>query len=209
VPKIEVQLKEFTPTEAAYWSKYGYTLTSLKRYKIYSVAHLFINEVYIKSSTEKNPIYCFLFKYNGIVYKKIYQPTNKQFKFISDLNGVSEKIWQGEEQINPSNNEVLIITKSLKDAGSIKLLTGIEAVAPQSEVGKWEVDKISKFKKDFKRVILYFDNDTTGIRRSKELSTLYDIPYILNKKEVKDFTHSIDVLGVEETIVNLKTNIWI
>lgn len=194
VPKIDFLAQNYSNFDLDLWGKWGYNEKWLQFYNIHSTNKLYINDNLVCTYNEKNPVYTYLFKYEGKIYKKIYQPFNRIHKFLSDLNGVTQLIWQGEAQLDYSKNDLLIIGKSLKDVGSIVIDTGINTVAPQSEVGKWLPSKIEFFKEKFQQLVIYLDNDPTGIKEAESKSKEFGIPFIYNNlpniptKTQKDYT---------------------
>lgn len=183
---IEVLTKKFNEYDKLYWNKkYQITCKELIERKIYSLESFTINGIYYKADFISYGYY-FGKDENGIDLWKIYQPFSK-IKWISNT---SSSIFQGIDMI-PLLGDQLIITKSYKDVLVLSKL-GIYSVAPQSEVANLKSDIIENLKLRFKKVIIIYDNDSTGKRSALELSKLHELDYIflpeiLNIKDCSDF----------------------
>ena len=55
--KIQVELKDFSEKELAWWESFGISLNTLKKFKVFSIKSVFLNGNYHTSSTESSPIY--------------------------------------------------------------------------------------------------------------------------------------------------------
>ena len=194
--KIQVQIKDYTTEELNWWNQFGITLKLLKKYKVYSIKHVFLSGELKFTSSEKCPIYGYYFgkDKNGEEKWKIYFPLKKDYRF---LNNLSKKVLQGYHQL-PKTGDLLVITKSMKDVVALYGF-GIAAVSPNSETLFLEDKKLEEFKKRFKHILVLYDNDRPGlhnmwlIRKQHPELNFYYLPFYLSK----DFTDSIKLVGVE------------
>lgn len=97
---------------------------------------------------------------------------------------------QGAKQL-PKEDDVLVITKSLKDVMTLYAL-GITAIAPNSENLFLTESQFSKLKSRFKRIIVFYDNDLTGLHNMNKIRKSFDvecmwIPRSYGAKDISDF----------------------
>jgi hypothetical protein len=154
-PHIGIKKQDFTPRDLQYWQQYGITKDTLIKYNVFSCAYIFINNSIFKINNSTNPTYAYLeLKDNNPSYK-IYQPFNKEQRFISN---VDLSIWQGWTLL-PKTSKILIITKSLKDVMAITEICKIPSVALQAESIDPKEHIIQQLKNRFEKVFLLYDND--------------------------------------------------
>ena len=197
--KIQVQIKNYTEKELKWWNQFGISKKTLKKYKIYSLQHVFLNGELKFTSSEQCPIYGYYFgkDKNSEEKWKIYFPNNKE-KGIRFINNLSKKILQGYHQL-PKTGDLLVITKSMKDVAAMYEF-GITAVSTPSE-STFVLDKqLEEFKRRFKHILVIFDSDRPGlhnmwlIRKQHPELNYFWMPWYL----AKDFTDSIKLVGVDE-----------
>lgn len=194
--KIQVQIKDYTKEELEWWKQFGISKKTLKKFHVYSLEHIFINNELRFTSSNKCPIYGYYFgkDKNGVEKWKIYFPLKDNYRF---LNNLSKKVLQGYHQL-PKTGDLLVITKSMKDLMAMYEF-GISAVSPNSETLFVEDKKLEEFKQRFKHILVIYDNDRPGlhnmwlIRKQHPELNYYFLPWYLSK----DFTDSIKLVGVE------------
>jgi hypothetical protein len=77
---------------------------------------------------------------------------------------------------------------------------GYSAVAPQSESNDIS-DLITELQERFTHVILFYDNDDTGIAMSYKYGDKFNIPVILTPdKEQKDISDFIEMYGSDSAM---------
>ena len=138
------------------------------------------------------------FKKDGTLYK-IYQPKNKEKKFIK----VQDYI-QGSEQLK--GYDYLMITSGIKDTGSLdSLKLNLDYISPDSENTMIPQDMMIQFKKDYKKVLVMFDNDKAGIAAMKKYRETYGTPCVLLTlgKDVALATKTYGPKKVKERLVPL------
>lgn len=182
-----------------YWSKYQISETTLKKFQVFEIESAFYDN---KMLVHKPNNICAGYLIEN-KYWKIYQPFNQSHKWFSDspLHSV-----QGTLQID-KDKDLLIITKSLKDVMCLYEL-GITAISPQSETTFIRKDRFEKLKTIYKHIIIFFDNDETGIEKSKKFSLEYEIPYIILDTKEKDLSDYIKVNSLEKTKEKLNSLLY-
>ena len=172
-----------------WWEKYGITKQVLTEFNVKPISHFWINDNIFYSD---QPSYSYDYYYHeGRLLRKIYQPLSK-YKWYSNIDNT---IVQGIANI-PKVNDLLIITKSLKDIMCLKQL-GYYAVAPNNEVS-WIPELVwQKFTARYKNIFIFFDNDDAGITNAQRFSNQYGIPYFYLPIEdgVKDISDYINKYG--------------
>lgn len=194
-PKIksrEWKLKDFK-----FWKQYGISYNTLIKYNVKPIKYIFIKDHIIKAD---ELAYAFLEHKDNKTSYKIYQPYNKDYKWI---NSHDESVWQGWTQM-PTKGEVLIITKSLKDVMCIIQNTNFNAVSLQTENIIPKNHIIEELKSRFKNIFIIYDNDfdsdiNWGVKFAQNLSNQFNIPYgiIQLKYKSKDLSDLYKNHGIE------------
>ena len=98
------------------------------------------------------------------------------------------------------DNENLIITKSLKDVMFL-YENSFSALAPNSEGIIFPEKQMNNFLKNFKNIIIFYDNDLAGFRGARKYKKTY--PYVncifLKRKYAKDISDFRKKYGEENT----------
>lgn len=168
---IQVRYCKWNTKLLDYWKQYSISLKSLEKYHIKPIDYYWIN--YSRFKTD------FGFAYKVNTRFKILQPNELDFKWTSNCK--IENI-QGFMQLEPSN--LLIITSSLKDIACLNENFNLQCIAPSSENSYLPEDKIEWLKVNYKRIIVYFNNDKAGIKASEDYKQKYGFDYILNPKTI-------------------------
>lgn len=197
--KIQVQIKDFTTKELNWWKQFGISLKILKKYKIFSIQHVFLNGELKFTSSEQCPIYGYYFgkDKNSKELWKIYFPNNKECG-IRFINNLSKKILQGYHQL-PKTGDLLVITKSMKDCAAMYGF-GIAAVSTPSESTFISDKQLEEFKNRFKHILVIYDSDRPGRRSLAKIRRMYpELNYfILPSNLEKDFTDTIKAIGIDK-----------
>lgn len=182
-----------------YWTQFNIGSKLLNSHNVFAISSYTMSKEDdgIKKSLtiQGDYIYGYLTK-EGVLYK-IYQPKNKDKKFLK----VKDYI-QGIDQLE--DHEYLIITSSLKDIMSIKSLKlKVDLVAPSSENVTISEDLIVRWKKKYKKVMVFFDNDAAGIKAMEKYRDKYRLNCILltMAKDVSDSIKNYGVKDVREKLV--------
>jgi hypothetical protein len=163
----------------SFWTKFNIdSIKILKEYKSDSFRSICFKLNGLEDNdfiVRENNMYGY-FKNENELYK-IYQPFNSTRKFLK----ISDYV-QGTEQLVGYKN--LVITSSLKDIMAIKSLNlKIDIIAPDSENSILSNQIITKYKEQYKNIVVLFDNDSAGIKSMKKYKELYNItPVLLNMK---------------------------
>lgn len=190
---IGVNQRKWAEHDALFWKDFGIRKSTLAKYNVIPIAYVFFNG---NSSKVDKYSYAYLeFKDDDVTYK-IYQPYNKQYKWINNANFT---VHQGYTQL-PKKGKLLIITKSLKDVMSIRDVVRIPAVGLQSESVMMKDSVMDEYKSRFDRVICLFDNDKAGKKLSNDFSERYSISHFFmpELEGVTDFSDLVKKVGIIE-----------
>lgn len=182
---IKRQVRLFNNDDLEYWRQYGATIEILKMFNVEAISAFWIDEVmYIADKYA----YCFNYYWESDVFRrKIYQPFSQNNKWY----GNGGNIVQGENML-PYSGDLLIITKSLKDVMTLYSM-GYTSIALPNEHVFFTKEYFNKQKSRFKNILLFLDNDKTGVKSSNKFSSMYNIKYftIPVEYEVKDISDFI------------------
>ncbi len=203
---IQIKKRKWLIKDMHFWTPFGITLATLKKYNVVPLSHLFVNSNIISCGDHT---YAFVEFKDGVETYKIYQPKVPEHKWI---NNHDESVWQGWAQL-PEKGEIVIITKSLKDIMTIDSLTGIPAVSLQAESVHPKDHIIAELKERFAQVWVWYDNDfdseeNWGRNFGAKLASDYDliqteIPDEYKIKDPSDFCAKKGKEATKELITNL------
>lgn len=196
---IGVVRQDWTDIDKQYWSQFGISLKTLKKFGVSSIKYYLCDGVVKGVYKENNPMYAYK------VYDrfKIYRPLAD--KYTKWRNNLTEYDIQGLEQL-PEKGELLIITKSLKDVMCLKEM-GYNAISPSSE-STFIPDKVlEELKCRFKNIIVIYDRDKAGCKNLRKITTTYRLkPLLIHKSfKAKDISDAIK-LNSFKTIKNWINN---
>jgi hypothetical protein len=193
-----VEARSWNNLDAVYWTQYGINSDVLGKYNVKPLERfVFTTEDDSRPELVRtgNFIYGF-FNRDGQIMK-IYQPRNKDLKFIK----VHEYI-QGLEQLEYIQPN-LIITKSLKDIMCLSTFGyNAEYIAVESESVMLRKEMVDIFKKRYKSVCTLFDSDTAGMLAKSNYQKAYGIDGIHCTLE-KDPSDSVEKYGMNKTRLDL------
>lgn len=196
--------RSWNSDDQKFWTPFNIGTSILNEY---FVAPL---ESYIMSKTEDDVLkevvisskYLYgYFTKDGELYK-IYQPKVKDKKFIKVMDYI-----QGWEQLH--NYDYLLITSSLKDIMSLKSMNlYIDLAAPESENSLISAEIMEQWQKQYKCILVLFDNDEAGIKAMKKYRDLYHTPAVLLTlaKDPSDALRDHGVQKVKERLIPLINN---
>ena len=105
---IQFKPQEYTNVDKHYWTQYGLDRKTLEKYNVFSAKFVYLDKQLIGTYSTYNPIYCY--KFNG-KHVKVYRPfSTTSGKWLSN---VDEKDLQGFEQLDMSQEDLIIITKKI------------------------------------------------------------------------------------------------
>ena len=197
----DYQMRHWTNFDEKYWTSFKISSSELEKYNVVPLEHYILTrESDINGSnslTIKTRYLYGYFREDGVLYK-IYQPKSKDNKFLKVRDYI-----QGSEQVKYDKSYLLIVS-SLKDLLAINMLgiSGIEAVAPDSENIMIPDPFMQNAMKKYKKVLVLFDNDEAGKQCAERYNRKYNLTCI-------DFTLAKDVAdalrdhGIEKTRAEL------
>lgn len=189
---IGVVRQEFTDVDINYWKQFNISINTLKKFNVNSIKYYLCNGIVKGTYKRENPMYAYKV-YNNF---KIYRPLAD--KYTKWRNNLTDYDIQGYEQL-PQKGDILFITKSMKDVMCLHEM-GIPAVSPSSESTFLPKDVLEQLKTRFKRIIILFDRDVAGVKRSRKLSRETGLGAIfINKKfKAKDVSDAVKANSFEE-----------
>ena len=194
---IKVFTKPFDIIDYNYWNQYGISLQTLEFYNVKACSHVFLTKGdnhYVFEYKKDKPLYSYRFFKNNTEYFKIYNPYSdtKEGKWLSN---VGSDCLQGYDQLDPYN-DILILTKSLKDVMSYRELD-YNAVGLQAETNKLSDKSFEELSDRFNKIIINFDNDNQGHISTLEYCEKYKLDYFYIE-ETKDISDYISKFGIEK-----------
>lgn len=179
---IKVKYAPFYKEDLDYWSSYGWHYEMLRRASIRPISNFWITMSHINmidcpfAVTDEKAYTFDYYNHNGIFRRKLYFPEREGKKrFISN---VDDTIIQNWDLIPKQGVDCLFITSSKKDTGPFWRLNWPEcnAVAPNTEASFLPEEVFyRKIKTRNKRIVLWYDNDATGIENAIKYSKMYGI----------------------------------
>ena len=139
------------------------------------------------------------YMHEGIFRRKLYFPekTGKE-KWLSNVDNTIIQNW---DLLPKSGGDVLFITSSKKDCGPFyRIYNKWNACAPNNEGSFLPEDVFfKKIKPRWNRIILWFDNDDTGIKNSLKWAKKYQIEAVWNPVNApKDQSDFVKAHGLRE-----------
>ena len=189
---IGVVRQEFTDVDINYWKQFNISINTLKKFNVNSIKYYLCNGIVKGTYKRENLMYAYKV-YNNF---KINRPLAD--KYTKWRNNLTDYDIQGYEQL-PQKGDILFITKSMKDVMCLHEM-GYPAVSPSSESTFLPKDVLEQLKTRFKRIIILFDRDTSGVKRSRKLSreTGLEAMFINKKFKAKDVSDAVKANSFEE-----------
>jgi 5S rRNA maturation endonuclease (ribonuclease M5) len=189
---IGIVRQEFTDVDINYWKQFNISINTLKKFNVNSIKYYLCNGIVKGTYKRENPMYAYKV-YNNF---KIYRPLAD--KYTKWRNNLTDYDIQGYEQL-PQKGDILFITKSMKDVMCLHEM-GYPAVSPSSESTFLPKDVLEQLKTRFKRIIILFDRDVAGVKRSRKLSreTGLEAIFINKKFKAKDVSDAVKANSFEE-----------
>ena len=188
---IGVVRQDWTDIDKQYWSQFGISLKTLKKFGVSSIKYYLCDGVVKGVYKENNPMYAYK------VYDrfKIYRPLAD--KYTKWRNNLTPYDIQGYEQL-PKKGDLLIITKSMKDVMCLYEM-GYTAISPSSESTFISDKALNQLKRRFKRILICFDRDVSGIKNMRKISLKTGLNgFLVHKKwKAKDISDAVKLNGFE------------
>jgi len=158
--------RAFSESEYSYWRQFGIGVAQLKKFRIFVIDKLWINNRCYYTYKQNDP--AFAYKFENSEYK-IYFPLRDDNRFLGNFKGL-----QGHSLL-PEQGDFLCITKSYKDVMLFDRL-GVPSVAPSAEMNYIPDEIIEDYKKRFGFVCSLYDFDYAGIVGANRLKKRHHIP---------------------------------
>jgi hypothetical protein len=211
--EIIIETRCFNQKDKDYWQQYEITSQNLIDDKVFAVCNIAINNS--KKGDMFFLVYDLCYAYTDFKNqrKKIHRPNQVDKKrFITNCN--RNDIY-GISSLTYCDN-LLIITKSYKDYRVIKN-QGYNVIAFQNEGMFPENDILLPICNMFDKIVIFFDNDTTGINASQHLCnyinnyfddkcTSVHLPESLLDENIYDASDMIKYKKQKELIIFLEQN---
>ena len=186
---IGIVRQAFSEIDKKYWKQFHISVDTLKKFNVFSIKYFLCNSVVRGVYRDDNPIYAYK------VYDKfkIYRPlASKYTKWRTNL---TNRHIQGLQQL-PDKGNLLIITKSLKDVMCLTEM-GFNAIAAASETVFIPDDILKSLRSKWKHIIILYDRDATGMKKSREYSKQYklDAIFVHKKFKAKDISDAVKANG--------------
>ncbi|MFI3306589.1 MAG: bifunctional DNA primase/helicase [Rikenellaceae bacterium] len=191
--RYAIATRDFNTSEIAFWNRVGITKETLARFNVVAIEKFDSikndGQPYTLRSTVDKPIFGYLNK----GYVKIYRPYSSN-RFL--YGGKKPEIYCfGLEQL-PTRGDVVFITAGEKDVMSLSV-RGFSAISFNSETAHISRSIIERLSFMFRHIVILYDMDKTGIRRSKELTQTFsefnvkriELPLsgVKGEKDISDF----------------------
>jgi len=192
---IKKRKRPYTEKDLKYWNSYCWTKEMLEEARTESISHYWINGLMWKVPEDELAFSYEYYFHSGRYQRKLYFPERKEYRWISNTDNTIVQL----VDVMPKTGDILFITSSKKDAGIFWRMNRdkmfgnltIHGVAPNSETMFVPERWFSKVKNRYKKIIIWYDNDETGIRNAKKFSEKFSIPYFYNplgmEKDPSDF----------------------
>lgn len=188
---IGVVRQDWTDIDKQYWSQFGITKETLIKFNVSSIKYYLCDGIVKGIYKNENPMYA----YKVYDHFKIYRPLAD--KYTKWRNNLAPYDIQGYEQL-PKKGDLLIITKSLKDVMCLYEM-GYTAISPSSESTFLTPDVIDDLKLRFKRILICFDRDISGVKNMRKISLKTGLNgFLVHKKwKAKDISDAVKLNGFE------------
>lgn len=203
---IQFTSRKLTRRDKFWWCEIAVDKELLEEHDVRSLKYLLDDDYTIKYKFRQSELGFAFVVYDKV---KIYCPEAGEFKW---RNTCPADYIMGAAQC--SRDDVLVITKSMKDILCFKSLMFCDVIAAQSEKFKYPPELIAKIKARYSKVYIVMDYDETGIAAAARLEAEgFEVVWV--SKDViesdntrivldKDFSDYLRNHGVREGIGHLK-----
>lgn len=203
---FSITKRPFTQEELDFWAKFKIDVDTLNMYNVsalekYNTISKSDNTYEVVSSETK-----FIFAYENEHWTKLYKPLDdKKYRF-QFLGKKDPGFMFGWEQL-PPEGEIVFITGGEKDVMCLRA-KGYDPFTLNSETATLNKEIAAELKQRFKKVVVLYDNDETGLKQSKILAETYGfyrvvLPEIANKgKDISDYFSNGATIAEFETLLN-------
>jgi len=190
--EIGIVRQPFTQVDKDYWKQFHISLSTLKKFNVFSIKYFLCNRVVRGTYKDTNPMYA----YKVFDKFKIYRPlASKYTKWRTNL---TNRHVQGLAELPKEGGNLLIITKSLKDVMCLYEM-GFYAISASSETTFIPDDILAHLKKKWKHIVILYDRDKTGMLKARGYSKMYKLhPVFVNKRyHAKDVSDAVKANGFQ------------
>ena len=190
---VGIVRQPFTKVDKEYWKQFHISLDTLKKFNVFSIKYYLCNRVVRGTYKDDNPMYA----YKVFDKFKIYRPlASKYTKWRTNL---TNRDVQGLAELPKEGGNLLIITKSLKDVMCLYEM-GFYAIAAASETTFIPDDILQSLRSKWKKIVLIYDRDATGVKKAREYSKKYHIDaiFVHKKYDAKDISDAVKANGFLE-----------
>jgi hypothetical protein len=195
--KITPVVKEWSQFELNWWFQFGITQEILDLFYVSSLSKYYMeteNGIKEYVATWSNPIFCI--SINGRY--KLYRPLgDPKYKWRSNLKGDCDIFgWHLlAPRMDLKKYFCCFVMAGNKDVMSFHALTGLPAIALNSETAHIPFEYKASLLNSFENVFILYDNDETGLKAATSLNQSTGFPilnYLLDIcPEVKDFAELV------------------
>lgn len=178
---IQIQPRDFTKKDLKYFGQVEITKEELINNDVFSWEKAWLNKEIIYDPEELRFAYYQKIPETGKECFKLYQPKANKMKWI---NNIPITVPFGIDKLNIV--EPLVITKSQKDRILLKKFF-VDVIATQNESKEAIEDYVEFIKNNYKRVIIIWDADNTGVKECQHLTKLYNWEYFNTPKYLFEF----------------------
>ena len=190
---VGIVRQPFTKVDKEYWKQFHISLDTLKKFNVFSIKYYLCNRVVRGTYKDDNPMYA----YKVFDKFKIYRPlASKYTKWRTNL---TNRDVQGLAELPKEGGNLLIITKSLKDVMCLYEM-GFYAIAAASETTFIPDNILQSLRSKWKKIVLIYDRDATGVKKAREYSKKYhiDAMFVHKKYDAKDISDAVKANGFLE-----------
>lgn len=212
--RLEINTREFQAKDGRFWSKFGISRQNLIDDKVFPVSSYRMFNTKSGDLTLRPREVCYAFTNFKNRHKKLYFPYQKgKGRFITNCK--EDDI--GELESLPQTGDLLIISKSYKDCRVIRNMA-YNSIWLQGEGMFPSNSLLISLCNRFKEVIVFFDNDKTGITLAARLVELINtflpnkarsivLPDFIGNQKIKDPGDTYEKVGLKHLEEFFKNNI--
>lgn len=171
---------QWTMSQAGYafWQSVGIGLKTLQKFRVIELEQARVNTMTIYRHKADTPGFAYYF---GKQQFKLYFPLSTGNRFIQNTDAL-----QGKDQL-PYSGDLLVVTKSMKDVMLFHEY-GIPAIAPQGESFGFSPEDVVDWGKRFKRIVIVYDYDYTGVKFTNKWRKQYgwEYAFVEGAKDLSD-----------------------
>lgn len=205
---INVKYRDFDRLDNIYWSQ-GYIKEELiSKYYVFPIKWYEVikseYDFYVREPKDLAYTQNFYKDELNIFRRKIYRPNSNIEKWTSNITPL---VVPGIKHID-DYGDLLIITKSVKDLLVFVTLGYKNTISVNNETSFMPLKVFNNLKSRFKTIVLFYDNDETGVLQATKISEKYNINKLFFfDTEAKDAFDTIKKYGKKETSSFIKDKI--